>query len=49
MKKDRYMFKFILALIVASLILYLINYAIFKDLHHIGMLQSIWLLFQLKY
>lgn len=37
MKKDRYMFKFILALIVASLILYLINYAIFKDLHHIGM------------
>lgn len=37
MKKDRYMFKFILVLIVASLILYLINYAIFEDLHHIGM------------
>lgn len=37
MKKDRYMVKFILVLIGASLILYLINYAIFKDLHHIGM------------
>ncbi|MEG0296546.1 MAG: hypothetical protein RR620_07470 [Clostridium sp.] len=37
MKKDRYNLKLAGVLILSSLILYLINYILFKDLHHILM------------
>ncbi|MGL4109080.1 hypothetical protein [Clostridium sp. LP20] len=37
MKKDRYTFRLVSMLLVASFILYVINYLLFRDLHHIVM------------
>lgn len=37
MKKDKYTLKLVLILLTSSFVLYLLNYLLFKDLHHIVM------------
>ena len=37
MKKDRYTVKLVFVLLFSSAVLYLINFLIYRDLHHIGM------------
>ena len=37
MKKDRHSFNLVFILLLSSFILYVINFLIYKDLHHIGM------------